>query len=57
MYDTGNSKPVLCNNLRDGVGGNKEGNSGRRGHMYACGQFMLLSGRYHHNIVKELSSS
>jgi len=57
MYDTGNSKPVLCNNLRDGVGGNKEGNSGRRGHMYTCGQFMLVYGRYHHNIVKELSSS
>jgi len=41
MYDTGNPMPVLCDNLRDGVGrkaGLREG-SGGRGHMYAYGSF------------------
>ena len=32
---------------RDGVGGG----SGWRGHMYTCGQFMLMYGKNHHNIV------
>ena len=37
-YDRGNPKPVLCDNLRDGV--RREagwGGSGGRGHMYAYG--------------------
>ena len=28
-----------------------EGGSGGRGHMYACGQFMMIYGKNHHNIV------
>ena len=52
MYDTRNSKLMLHDNLSDGVGGKKEGDSGRRGHMCAYGRFMLVYGRYHHNIVK-----
>ena len=27
------------------------GGSGRWGHMYTCGQFMLMRGKNHHNIV------
>ena len=42
MYDAGNPKPVLCDNLEAWGGG---------GHMYACDWFMLMYGRGHHNIV------
>ena len=53
MYDVGNPKPVLCDNLEGwgGRGGEEEG-SGGRGHMYAYGQFKLMYGRDHHNILK-----
>ena len=51
MYDMGNPNPVLCDNLEDGWGGRWKEGSGGRGHIYACGQLMLLSGRGHLNIV------
>lgn len=38
---------------RDGMeGGDGRGDSGRRGHMYTCVQFMLMYSSGHHNIVK-----
>ena len=52
MYDTRNSKLMHHDNLSDGVGGKREGDSGGRGHMYTCDRFMLMYGRDHHNIVK-----
>ena len=33
-----------------------EWDSGRRGHMFAYGRFILMYGKNHHNIVKQLSS-
>ena len=53
IYDTGNPKWVLCDNLEGwgGDGGGAGGESRGRGHMYAYGQFMLLYGRGHHNIA------
>ena len=44
MYDAGNPKLVLCDNLE--AWGGEEG-----GHMCACDWFMLMYGRGHHNIV------
>ena len=38
-------------------GGRAEGGSGCGGHMYTCGQFMVMYGKNHHNIVKQLSST
>ena len=35
-----------------GSGGRWEQGSGGRGHMYACGQFMLMHGRGHHSSVQ-----
>ena len=55
MYDTRNPKPVFCDSWKDGM--KREGDSGGRGHMYTYGRFMLLYGRGHHNIVKQLSSN
>ena len=49
MYDRGNPKPVLCENL-EGWGG--EGGAGGRRHVYAYDQFMLMYGRGHQNTVK-----
>ena len=51
MYDTGNPNPVLCDNLEEGWGGRWKKGSGGRGHIYACGQLMLLDGGGHLNIV------
>ena len=47
MYDAGNPKPVLCDNL-EGQGGKgvQEG-----GDMYTCGRFMFMFGKSHHNIA------
>ena len=46
MYDAGHPKQVLCD-TGDGVlkevGG--EGGLGGRGHVSACGQFMLMYGK------------
>ena len=57
MYDAGNQKSVLCDNLEGGVGwggvGREVGDSlGGREHKSAYGQFMLMYGKNHHNIVK-----
>ena len=53
IYETGHPKPVLWDNP-EGQGGEKNwevGGSG--GHMYTCGQFMLMYGKKkHYNIVK-----
>ena len=37
---------------KDGVGREEEGVPAGRRHMYAYGQFMLMYGKNHHNIVK-----
>ena len=43
---------------KQGLWDNKEGcGSGREGNMYTCGRFMLMYGKNHHNIVKELPHS
>ena len=46
MYDTGHPKLVLWDNLKawGGEGGRKQ--------MYAYGQFIMMYGKNHHNIVK-----
>ena len=45
MYDAGHPTLVLCDNLKGwgGVGSGRD--SGWRGHMCACGQFMLMDGK------------
>ena len=53
MYNAGNPKLVLCDNLegwrREGCGrGIQEGGV----HMYAYDWFMLMYGRSYHNIMK-----
>ena len=50
MYDAGNPKLVLCDNV--GVEGGREGGSGGRWHVYAYGRFMLMCGKTHHNVMK-----
>ena len=40
-----------------GWGGRLKGGAGGSEHVYTCGWFMLMYGRDHHNIVKQLSSS
>ena len=37
---------------RDGVGREVAEGSEWRGHMYTYGQFMLMHGKNHHNLVK-----
>ena len=49
MCDAGHPKPVLCDKL-EGSGGVGVGGSRCRGHLYTCGQFLLLLGK-NHNIV------
>ena len=49
MYHAGHPKPALCDNL-EGEGG--RGVSGWGRHIYTYGQFMLIYGKNHHNIVK-----
>ena len=49
LYDAGNPKLVLCDNLE---GSNGEGGSRGRGHMHTYGQFKSMFGRNHHNIIK-----
>ena len=43
---------VLCANLEGWEGRVAEGGFRREDHRYAYGQFMLIYGRGHHNIVK-----
>ena len=52
MYDAGHPKPVSETTQRDKIG--REVGVGFRvgGHMYTCGQFMLMYGKNHHHIVK-----
>ena len=40
-----------------GVGREREGGSGGRGHVYTWGWFMLIYGRNQHSIIKQLSSN
>ena len=54
LYDAGNPKLVLCDNLE---GCNGEGGSRGRDHMHTYGKFKSMFGRNHHNIVKYLSSN
>ena len=49
MYDAGNPKPELCDNLQ-GRGWGEGASRGRR-HVDACGRFMLLYGGGHSSIV------
>ena len=52
MHEAGHPKPVLWDNP-EGYGLKGDGGgSGWGGHMYTCGQFMLMYGKNHCNIVK-----
>ena len=52
MHETGHPKLVLGDNQRDRVG-RKVGRGFRMGgHMYPCGQFMLIYSKANHNIAK-----
>ena len=51
MHEAGHSKLVLWDNPEGWGGEGSGGWSGWRGHMYTCGQFMLMYGKNHHNIV------
>ena len=42
---------------RDGVGREVGGGSGWRGHRYAYGRLILMYGKKHYNVVKQLSSN
>ena len=46
MHETGHPKPVLSDNLEEwgGEGGGRGVQDGG-GHMYTCGQFMLMYGK------------
>ena len=57
MYEAGHQKLVLWDNPEDGVGREEVGEFRMGGHMHPCGQFMLMYGKNHHNIVKQLSSN
>ena len=52
MYDAGNPKSVLCNNL-EGWGGEGSGEGVQEGgdKRMSVGRFMLMYGRGHYNIV------
>ena len=53
MNETGHPKPVLWDNPEDW--GGQGGGTGVQDcgvHIYTCGQFMLMYGKNHHNIVK-----
>ena len=52
MHETGHSKPVHWDNPEgwDGEGGGRGVQDG--GHIYTRGQFMLMYGKNHYNIVK-----
>ena len=56
MYDAGHSMPVHCDNLEEwhGEGGGGGGFKREGTYVYLC-QFMLMYGKTHHNIVKQLS--
>ena len=57
-YDAGHPKPVLFASLKGWSGeGGKSRVQGGRGHVYIYGEFMLMHGKNHHNIVKQLLSS
>ena len=48
MYDAGCSVTIWRDRVEREVGGW----SRRKGHVYACGRFILMHGKNHHNIVK-----
>ena len=52
MHETGHPKSVLWDNIEGWGGGRWEEGSGSGGHMYTYGQFMLMYGKNHQNIVK-----
>ena len=56
MHEAGHSKLVLWDNS-EGLGSEVAGVFRMGGHMYTCGQFMVMYGKNHHNIVKQLSST
>ena len=51
MREAGHPKLVLCDNLEGLVGRRWEGNSEWRGHTYTYGQFKLMYGKNHPNVV------
>ena len=53
MHKAGHPKPVLWDNAEGyGLKGDGGGSGwGRGGHMYTCGQFMLMYGKNHYHIV------
>ena len=56
MFDAGHPSQSSVTTCRDQLGW-KEWASGCGGHMYTYGRFMLMYGKNHHNIVKQLSSN
>ena len=57
MHETGHSKFVPWDDPEGWEGEEVGGEFGTGGHMYTCGCFMLMHGKNHHNIVKELASN
>ena len=55
LRDTGSSSQCSGTTLEGWDGA--EGSSRRRGPMYTCGRFMLIYGKTHQIIVKQLSSN
>ena len=52
MHEAGQSKPVLWDNAEGyGLKGDGGGSGWGGGHMYTCGQFMLMYGKNHYHIV------
>ena len=57
MHEAGHPKSVIWDNP-EGWGGEGDGRGVQDGgYMYTCGWFMLMYGKNHHNIVKQLSSN
>ena len=52
MYDAGNIKPVLYDDLEGRGGREEEGELKREGILFAWCCFLLLYGKSHHSIVK-----
>ena len=56
-YEAGHPKLVLWDHPEGWSGREEEGELRMGEHMYPCGQFMLMYGKNHHNIIKQLSSN
>ena len=58
MHEAKHPKLVFWTTQRDGMGRDVGRDSGWGwGHMNTCDQLMLMCGKNHHNIIKQLSSN